>query len=756
MKRLRPLIFALLGLLTAAAVVSCSRKGIPVHRHVLVIHAQAEDFAAYPSFDSAIEDDFLAFGVKADIRNIYLDINHHDKGVSALESGLAALDGWEPDLVAVERDKAYHLLEQTASGALLLDSGVPVLAFGIQFPDALDAKKRTNLCIIHDEIDYLTNIELAYSISDKSMVMVELDENPVDSLNRSYLEMAIASSPKYIDNLGFTQRLVAPGNPSIAGKIMIIAVSAENPLGNLFSLGLPYLDNDILTLKLLNNVQSLASYLCIADDPYTNTFADANTLPQFTAMRESFENGTSDYICGYFAPYGTVASDIAKVGSSLLSGIFPEKVLHHEASNFMDWRAMRRYGFSYDDYAGTFNVLYAPLRVSRPYVLALLLGFILFALAVAAYIILRRMHSARKKRLYASREMLQTINSSLNSVNGFLVGSVREFKSFCSDIHTSSILEYEQLLDETSWDYSTPMKDDFGVDYILKSKQRRLKAGSETSGTARWWWVISCSVLNDAAENMRMFLFFSDNDRVSRENRMKEAERLQAEAARRDNFIKNISHQMRTPLNSIIGFSELVSSGAEFSNEEKREMSRYVRNDSEVLHRIVDNILKYSRYESGRVVAKVETLRAKDIIDEVLSIWNAKDIPDLNIKPMYTHENILVDVDREKVVECFNQLIDNSLRFSDNKSVYIGWYYRFGNSTVEFFVEDEGWGIERDMLKYVDTNFWKVDDYSTGAGLGLNIVKAYTTLMGGTFSVDSMPGVGTKVKMAFSGRLEGK
>jgi hypothetical protein len=219
------------------------------------------------------------------------------------------------------------------------------------------------------------------------------------------------------------------------------------------------------------------------------------------------------------------------------------------------------------------------------------------------------------------------------------------------------------------------------------------------------------------------------------------------------NFLSNISHEMRTPLNAIVGFSELPFMG-EVDHEEMMEYMGIIRKSSLQLLEKIKRIIYVSTLNSANIPLQLELMPVTRIFNELEAIYkDAEDVDEqsaLNrLKFIYSGENdIFVKTDVEKVKQVLQQLIDNALKFSYPEAVEIGCL-QLDENQIELYVSDSGIGIPEDKKDIVFELFRMADESPSrqhgGSGLGLYIVKRLLTLMNTTVSLKSEIGVGTRV-----------
>jgi len=219
-----------------------------------------------------------------------------------------------------------------------------------------------------------------------------------------------------------------------------------------------------------------------------------------------------------------------------------------------------------------------------------------------------------------------------------------------------------------------------------------------------------------------------------------EATRLKSE------FLANMSHEFRTPLNAIIGFSEMLSSG--YYGELTTKQGQYLNNiaiSGKHLLRLVNDILDLSKVESGNMRLHYETLNTGEIIEESISILrDMAEQKNINIELQLTDININVDALRFRQI--MYNLLSNAIKFTMNDGK-VNVRTRVENDTIRVEVEDTGIGISKENRDKIFTQFRQLDSSyarkQEGTGLGLVLTKKLVELHKGSIDFESAEGKGS-------------
>jgi len=205
----------------------------------------------------------------------------------------------------------------------------------------------------------------------------------------------------------------------------------------------------------------------------------------------------------------------------------------------------------------------------------------------------------------------------------------------------------------------------------------------------------------------------------------------------KSSFLANISHEIRTPLNIIIGFTDMLAHTDDAS--EREEFSQVVRQNSDIMLKMVNDIVDFSKIETNSLNLNIVKVNVKDVIEEVEKVLIKTKPEKVNLKIEKIDKYIYTDKDRFYQI-IFN-LLENALKFTENGTVHLQCFE--DNGELKFKVIDTGIGISEEVTEKIFDRFYKVDKFSQGSGLGLSLSKSIANLMGGDIQVVSKPGEGS-------------
>ena len=221
---------------------------------------------------------------------------------------------------------------------------------------------------------------------------------------------------------------------------------------------------------------------------------------------------------------------------------------------------------------------------------------------------------------------------------------------------------------------------------------------------------------------------------------IEELERLKSE------FVSNISHEFRTPLASIVGFSETIVSDPNLPDEMKAEFNRVIFNEGKRLAKMINDILDVSSIEGGKITLNKSNFDIVQMLEEIVDN-NRESAKKKKISFEFdrTKQEVIIEADREKLARTFDALINNAIKFTNEDGrVKVTFNNLFKD--IEVVISDTGIGIPEKDLPYMFQKFYRVSRPGTeipGTGVGLVFVKQIIDLHKGLISIQSELGNGT-------------
>nr|WP_227026964.1 PAS domain-containing hybrid sensor histidine kinase/response regulator [Corallococcus soli] len=238
----------------------------------------------------------------------------------------------------------------------------------------------------------------------------------------------------------------------------------------------------------------------------------------------------------------------------------------------------------------------------------------------------------------------------------------------------------------------------------------------------------------------------------------RQAIQLEQASAAKSQFLANMSHEFRTPLNAILGYTNMLLQGVsgEMTPPQRRNLTRIDSNGRHLLE-VINEILDITRIEAGRMPLHLTDFGLPELLQEVMA----------EMDPIIARSKLTVEThleeglpgvwtDRQKVKQIVLNLLSNALKFTHEGSVHVSAEYQNGTGILSISVKDTGIGIDLSNQEKIFEDFQQVDSSPTraygGTGLGLSICRRLATMLGGRVSLQSSPGQGSTFTLHFPRR----
>jgi PAS domain S-box-containing protein len=267
-----------------------------------------------------------------------------------------------------------------------------------------------------------------------------------------------------------------------------------------------------------------------------------------------------------------------------------------------------------------------------------------------------------------------------------------------------------------------------------------------------YWELVTISAVTNRKGEITHFVAIKDD--ISKRKQMEEAlvsAKLKAEESDKlkSAFLANMSHEIRTPMNAIVGLSGLLGDTSLPLNDRK-SFSEIIKENSNVLLQLIDDIVDISKIEAGQVVIRPVSCNITALLKEVhdsfrLQVKN-RDV-ELVLARHDCEKELHTITDPQRLRQIITNLIGNALKFTSKGRVEFGCVLQ-NDGKILFSVSDTGIGIPEEKMDLIFDRFRQVDDTGVnnhrGAGLGLSISRSLAELLGGTIRAESEVGKGSQ------------
>ena len=799
-------------LLAACAIVmagmaKCYQRFVtPDHpkRHILVIMSNTEGLKSYERYDEALRRSLSREHVNARLDYFYLDcerFNEQDE-IARMDSVVNSYtNGNWPDLIIVNGDQATYSLLSTYNDRL---HRIRIVFGAVRFPNwkllAKYAPDR-NITGLYDSIDVMGNLRFIYKLTRRGTIVTQIDDSYLDRQTVAMVDSQLNPRRDVINNIHWRVSLLYMRhyNDSLALCSISLRHTERNAsdgevLSRLRKSHVNYSLDDEGTVADRKMQGSINYGTIMSNTNFTHLLlkneSGANyhyTLAHdhiFSAIDERFCTGEkSKVIGGYMTTWETTAAEEARLARSILvDNISPADlpITVPKKDYVMDWTARGIYGNSdaFSDIPPYVKIYNRPFSEAHPratkalQALSLMLTVSIIILLFSLY---RREQRRKKKALADLIEERENLRLAIRGSETYawvirdgVIVLQNEFFTKMGQPFRIYSLTAEGLAEFVLPGY---------IDGIKRLLARQQELGQYTyqcemdfgTGQSRWWEIRSTTLrtlsgqkkvlglLLDISEFMRReaALEKAKEEAIENERLAEEARRLAQEAELKQSFLANMSHEIRTPLNAIVGFSNLlVTQLDELSADEQRMFVQNINHNSELLLRLVNDVLEISRIESGYMKFDFQTISVDDVIDNVYQA-NRLQIPKhLRFFVHRGQKGLALFVDDGRLLQVLTNFITNAGKFTPQGSITLGWDYREATKEVELYVEDTGIGLSAAEQKLVFSRFYKADEFKQGTGLGLSISKVIVERLHGRIELKSEVGKGSRFSVVLTAAKE--
>lgn len=276
------------------------------------------------------------------------------------------------------------------------------------------------------------------------------------------------------------------------------------------------------------------------------------------------------------------------------------------------------------------------------------------------------------------------------------------------------------LLNETCQVYNAGFEEPLWVEsFVVVGQRNAVGIPMELVGT---------SMIIDERKKMEKELLCS-KEKAEEANRMKSA------------FLANMTHEIRTPLSAITGFSSLLA--ASNDTPENKEFIQIIENNSRILLKLVNDVLDMSKIESGTLEFLYNEINVNASLADLVSSWKVRVAPGVTIRFNPALDSCMLRTDEVRLLQIMGNYISNAVKHTESGTITVGYYPPNGNY-IRFYVQDTGIGIPAEMKSSIFERFVKLNSFKQGTGLGLSICKMIAERMNGRVGVESEEGVGSE------------
>ena len=217
----------------------------------------------------------------------------------------------------------------------------------------------------------------------------------------------------------------------------------------------------------------------------------------------------------------------------------------------------------------------------------------------------------------------------------------------------------------------------------------------------------------------------------------------------RNEWIANISHDIKTPLSSIKGYAEFLEQDYDFSNEDIKAYAEIINNKSDYIKELVDDLNLSMKLKNNKSILKKEKVNIVSLVkNSVIDILNDSKYNEVDIRFECSEDKIFIDIDKVLMQRVLNNLIYNALVHNDENISIVISVYKSDNTYIT--ISDNGKGISESDLENIFDRYYRgtnTGEVHKGSGLGMSIAKEIVNAHGGDIKISSTLGKGTDIKI---------
>ena len=720
---------------------SCSDRE---ERRILIVHSYEESYVGYPDFNRLIDKEFRRNGVNADIRIVYLDCEsfQEEPELKYMYHLLDSVsDGWEPEVILVNDDQAAYSLFKCCHP---LAKEIPVVFGGVNYPNWELLKEYPNVTGFHDRMDLMKNIRLGAKLFGEDVeLFTVLDSTYIDRQIRADIENQLKDE-KVTCMVGYSgtpreKRLYYPHKEGYARfSSLSVRIGKKQETANF--------------IWTLSKYSIGMCYLQMKRDYTSVNIGNICASPSLTAINEAF-GYNEKLLGGYITTFPILAEEEVSAAIRILHGEKPSGIPVRESRKkyVVDWNVMQQRGISKESIPAECTIINIPFREEYPVAWGtgvVLIIILLSTLFVWLFFLYRREQGRKRRALYELESEKETLALAIEGSDTFAWKLendhfVFEKEFWISQKMSAKSLGFEELLSFMHPDH---------WDEVRGYWKNISKAGKVVSQVRcdfnekgyQWWEFRYKTILLPGGGYKAVGLLLNIQAIKDREQELEEARLLAEKAELKQSFLANMSHEIRTPLNAIVGFSNILALDDGVSPEERLEYIGSINKNSDLLLKLINDILELSRIESGYMSFEYEKCFVSELVDSIYMTHQMLISEQLEFIKELDAVQVEVMVDKERLTQVITNFLNNASKFTKTGYIKLGYRYLSESDRVAIYVEDTGRGIELSEQKMIFSRFYKQDEFSQGAGLGLSICQVIVEKLRGKIELWSEPGKGSR------------
>lgn len=744
---------------------------------VVVIHSYNDMGQEGSYFRNYMDRSFRRHGMNVATHHVYLDLIHTESPFvndARQDMFVETIKGYKPDILLLNDDLAFYYIMNNED---ILLKTIPTVFAGVSASTYIhqDYPLMTGWS---DPVDLAANCNLYRNLGYPGSPVVELDFGDYQDQLREKLYNNISDTSLFVNNADFSIEYADLSSSVYRDKIIVSFVTMADPERNRPDYIGPD-DENSYNIGLHNSeiaksftFEGRQGHIQVKYDLFSNSLIDLSRVPQITGVREQFgsfsnllgnnkvivesenEYERPKFLCGFFASIETQIDDQVYTAIRILNGERPIDIPVgvHKKDFYMDWNAMVQMDppLSFNNYYEQFKIVNVPFMVAKR---GLFVCLVALAVILVAGLLSWLTSSRFRKRNGEREKALSMLKQETQRRLLVLEGSDSMFYKVKDGrigfLHSSQMdnkTRYEWDVDEYRRDYVAP--ESYGSFDICIGKvpaesdkvKVRVRA-KMINGTWHWWEV---SFRQSESKDMIIGFVISVDKIVEFEKTLQESAIRAEEVISKENFIANITHDIRTPLNAISGFAQLLAEGC--SLEDKVLFASLIRDNTEQLLDLIDEAVRKPADSTDSMSFKIRSISTAKLLND--SYHTNRILCPSHLKFKYEPfegPDAVIMADPIRTSQVINNFLSNAFKYTLQGSVTLGWMVPDDDTAcIEVYVSDTGIGISEEDSVKVMQRFGMAEGNYKGTGLGLDICCSIIEKQNGKYGFTSKLGQGSR------------
>ncbi|MCF8361006.1 MAG: PAS domain-containing sensor histidine kinase [Prolixibacteraceae bacterium] len=264
------------------------------------------------------------------------------------------------------------------------------------------------------------------------------------------------------------------------------------------------------------------------------------------------------------------------------------------------------------------------------------------------------------------------------------------------------------------------------------------------------WLSLSILITKRTSEGKPMHMIGLLEDITERVNVQQELIKAKEKAEESDrmksSYLGNMSHKIRTPLNTIVGFANLLTE-EELDADQKDNFINIIRSDTEQVLHLIDDMINLAKIDANQLEVDSKNQHINMIMNNVADYYRASEKTNelkFSVNNMLPDGKDIINTDASQLEQAISNLLNNAFKFTKEGEVELGYFVNPADNKLIIYVKDTGIGIPDNQKDKIFNRFYQVDPMSKGTGLGLTITESIVKMLGGKISFESKENKGTK------------